>query len=237
MADPQYWNDPNVCFYASWPSRGLNHFGRPYHFENGTQKNWNSSHIFQWSSSVSSEHALQSIALPPINTAHRLHLFAMSISPSTVPVPEAVDAKPSLSIRRARFTSRWEDFDGVRAQAVEVTLANLLPTYSLSAQTSLNTKHQLYISDAGIKTIYSDIVYRLVPGDQVTVDVFISGARENGSANIEIRDSNARVIGVSSGWPATPMVEHWIPDTQVLGAHETPTWVRSIYSPVRPTRH
>lgn len=119
---------------------------------------------------------------------------------------------------------------------MEVTLANLLPTYSLSAETSLNTKHRLYISGASIKTIYSGVVHRLIPGDQVAVDVFISGARENGSANIEIRDSNARVIGVSSGWPATPVVEHWIPDTQVLGAHETPKWVRSIYSPVRATR-
>ncbi|KAK0471571.1 glycoside hydrolase family 29 protein [Armillaria novae-zelandiae] len=207
-----------------WPILNIGMLQTPYHFENGTQKNWNSSHIFQWSSSVSSEHALQSITLPPINTAHRLHLFAMSISPSTASLPEAIDVKPALSIRRARFTSRWEDFDGVRAQAVEVTLANLLPTYTLSAETSLNSKHQLYINGAGIKTIYSGVIHRLVPGDQVTVDVFISGARENGSTNIEIRDSNARVIGVSSGWLATPMVEHWTPDAQVLGGHETPTW-------------
>ncbi|KAK0448928.1 glycoside hydrolase family 29 protein, partial [Desarmillaria tabescens] len=202
----------------------LNYFSRPYHFENGTQKNWNSSHIFQWSSSISSEHALRSITLPSINTAHKLHLFAMSISPSTVLSPDVVDVKPALSIRRARFTSRWEDFDGVRAQAVEVTLANLLSTYSLSPETSLNAKHQIYISGSGIKTLYSGLVYRLVPGDQVTVDIFILGAQEGESADVEIRDSHARVIGTSEGWPTTPLFEHWTLDTQVLGAHETPIW-------------
>ncbi|KAK0212150.1 glycoside hydrolase family 29 protein [Desarmillaria ectypa] len=207
-----------------WPILNIGMIQTPYHFENGTQKNWNSSHIFQWSSSVSSEHALQSIMLPPINTARRLHLFAMSISPSTIPSADMVDVKPALSIRRARFTSRWEDFDGVRAQAVEVTLANLLPTYSLSVETSLNARHQIYISGSDIKTLYSGVVHRLVPGDQITVDVFISGVHEDGLANIEVRDPDAHVIGVSSGWPTTPLVEHWAPYKQILDAHETPTW-------------
>lgn len=197
----------------------------PYHFElNGTQKNFNSTQIHQWSTSVSSERALKSITFPENNVAHRLHLFGLSFSPSIV--ANGTSTGPALSVRRAKFTSRWETINGNRAQAVEVTLANLLPAHTLAPNTSITNTHNITITGAGIKTVGSGSVYRLVPGDQARVDVFVTGSRANGTANVQIADSDGRSIGSSAGWPTSPLIEKWTADAKVLSAHETPTWVR-----------
>lgn len=213
--------------------------GSPYHFElNGAQKNYNASQIYQWSTSVSSEHALKSITFPVNNVKRRLHLFGLSFSPSFV-LGESPPNGPTLSIRRARFTPRWETINGKRAQAVEVTLANLLPTHTLAPNTSITNKHDIVVSGAGIKTISSGSVYRLVPGDQARVDVFVTGSRVNGIAQVQVQDSKGKAIGSSTGWPTSPLIEKWTADADVLTIHETPTWVCywfSVRSPAQRQR-
>ncbi|RDB20778.1 Alpha-L-fucosidase [Hypsizygus marmoreus] len=206
-----------------WPLLNNGAIQTAYHFENnGMQKNFNTSQIYQWSTSVLSEHALKTITLPPMNTKHRLHVFAMSLSPSTI--FENNVSSPALSVRRARFTSRWEMINGERAQAVEVTLANLLPAFLLSFGSSITSRHEITIRGAGIETLSSGFVYRLVPGDQARVDVFVIGSPNDGRASVHIQDSQGREIGSSDGWTTSSLIENWTPDPKVLSIHETPSW-------------
>ncbi|KAJ6626716.1 glycoside hydrolase family 29 protein [Mycena sp. CBHHK59/15] len=207
-----------------WPILNWGAIRTPYSFQaNGTQKNWNSSQIYQWSTAIPSEHALTSITFPPVNTAHRLHLFAISMSPSAVPAAAHPIPAPSLAVRRARFTTRWETVRGVRAQAVEVTLANLLPSYALARSASIASPHQIEVVGAGITTLSAGVVRRLVPGDQARVDVLVVGCRA-GAAVVQVRDRNGRVVLRSQEWETSPLVDSWTADAGVLATHESPTW-------------
>ncbi|KAJ7627477.1 glycoside hydrolase family 29 protein [Roridomyces roridus] len=205
-----------------WPILNNGVIRTPYSFQaNGASKNWNSSQIYQWSTAIPSEAPLSSITLPALNTAHRLHLFAMSISPSSiVENPTA----PNLVVRNARFTTRWEDVDGVRAQAVQVTLANMLPTFTLSHSTAITAPHAIEVVGAGITTLVPGVVKRLVPGDQARVDVLVTGTTQGGRASVRVRDDLDRVVLESEEWDVTPLVETWTPDAAVLATHETPSW-------------
>ncbi|KAF5354363.1 hypothetical protein D9758_010751 [Tetrapyrgos nigripes] len=207
-----------------WPILNFGNIRTPYHFiSNRTSTNWNSSQIFQWSSAVSSEQKLQSIAFPALNS-RRLHLFAMAISPSLLNSSSSGASGPQLSIRRARFTSRWENVGDVRAQAVEVTIANMLPNAAFSEENSLNSRHSVEITGPGITMLSPGVVNRLVPGDQVKVDVLVSGSMDGTNATIVIKDAFGNVIGTSPDWPVTSLIEKWTPDAAILSTHETPTW-------------
>ncbi|KAG6867295.1 hypothetical protein C0993_004873, partial [Termitomyces sp. T159_Od127] len=196
---------------------------RPYHFENnGNTKNFNSSQIYQWSTAVFSEQALKSITLPPVGSSQRLHLFAITLSPSKPPIQ---NSGPVLSVRQARFSTRWELINGIRAQAVEVTLANMLPAFTLSPETSIHSEVFVSIEGAGIETLSSGSIYRLVPSDQVRVDVFVTGSKAGGHATVNLRDKHGNDLGSSEGWATTPLIEEWTPDADVLRMHETPSWV------------
>ncbi|KAG7450034.1 glycoside hydrolase family 29 protein [Guyanagaster necrorhizus] len=205
-----------------WPviNNGVIH--TPYHYESGgALKNENMTDIFQWSTATPSELAVTSITFPSIADDNRAHIFAMAISPSVTP---AEASEPALAIRRARFTTLWEAVNGTRAQVVEVTVANMLPTRLLSAETSLLSKHVVSVSGSGVETLVPGIVNRLVPGDQVTVEVLVSGSRADGSAAVTIEDPNGDIVGTSSGWLTIPLVEYWTPDADILRTHETPSW-------------
>lgn len=198
----------------------------PYNLEaNGTGKNFNKTSIFQWSNAVSSEKQLASITLPDVNPGHRLHLFALAISPSNT----SIDNAPALVIRRAKYTSRWEMVNNTRAQAVQVTVANLLASSVFSTDTSLNSKHTIEISGPGITTLAPGIVNRLVPGDQARVDVLISGSVTGQNTTIVIKNSAGDIVGQSSVWPATALIENYTADATSLSAHETPSWVCLIH--------
>ena len=182
--------------------------------------NWNATNIFQWSTAVSSRAPLKSIALPPQKSSYRLHLFALSVTPSSKQTNG-----PTLSVRRARFTSRWENIDGIRAQAVEVTLANLAPTSAFSSA-SVTAPFSIYILGSDTITISPGIVNRLVASDQVRVDVLVFGVASSGDVAVQISDSFGNILSISEGWPITPLRQTWTPDPDVLSTHETPTWVR-----------
>ncbi|KAG6918257.1 hypothetical protein DXG01_015631 [Tephrocybe rancida] len=207
-----------------WPNLNNGAIQTPYHFENnGATKNFNSSQIYQWSTSVFSERALTSITFPPLGTSSpRLHIFAMSLTPSSQPT---TPPKPVLSVRQARWTTRWQLIDGVRAQAVEVTLANLLPASSLSPATAVNAQVLVSIDGEGIRTVAPGEVYRLVPADQARLDVFVTGGRTGARATVRLRDVNGGDLGSSGGWEVVPLVERWTPDAALLKTHETPSWV------------
>lgn len=229
--------------YTKWGN--LQRLRRPYHFErsnNTLVKNFNLTQIHQWSTAVPSESKLQSIAFPLNNPSHQLHLFAISYSPSVGPptTPQgtqgdskAPESEAVLSVRRVRFTTKWELTNSPsrnqRAQIVEVTLANLLPTFSLSRSTSINSNHTISIKGNGIKTVRQGNVFRLVPGDQARVDVLVMGTEKMKAgerATVEVKDSRGKVVGSVGGWEVSPLVEEWTADAAVLARHEVPTWVR-----------
>ncbi|KAJ7113228.1 glycoside hydrolase superfamily [Mycena crocata] len=140
-----------------WPILNNGVIRTPYSFQsNEPQKNRNSFQIYQWSTAIPSEHPLASITLLPVNTAHRLHLFPLSISPSYTPATAispsstasastTAPVAPALVVRRARFTTRWAFVGG---QAVEVTLANLLPSFTLSRSASIMSAHRVEVVGA-----------------------------------------------------------------------------------------
>ncbi|KAF7350653.1 Glycoside hydrolase family 29 protein [Mycena sanguinolenta] len=208
----------------------------PYSFiANGTQKNFNASQIYQWSSAIPSEQPLVSITLPALNTAHRLHLFAMAVSPSTSisNTDEAVNsgARPALAIRRARFTTRWDTVNGVRAQAVQVALTNMLPSAAFARSNAsasplaITAAHTIEVVGPGLTTLAWGVVNRLVPGDQGLVDVFVANSNSSGAeATVVVRDENGEIVLSSDGWPVEGLVETWTADKAVLERHETPTW-------------
>ncbi|KAJ6493264.1 glycoside hydrolase family 29 protein [Mycena sanguinolenta] len=219
-----------------WPILNWGVIRTPYSFiANGTQKNYNSSQIYQWSSAIPSEQPLVSIALPALNTAHRLHLFAMAVTPSTITSNTDVavnsGASPLLAIRRARFTTRWDTMDGVRAQAVQVALANMLPSAAFAranasvSSLAITSAHTIEVIGPGLMTLARGVVNRLVPGDQALVDVFVTNSNRNGAeATVIVRNENGDVVLSSDGWAVEPLVETWTTEKAVLERHETPTW-------------
>jgi hypothetical protein len=152
---------------------------------------------------------------------------------------DAVTAGPALAIRRARFTTRWDVVHGVRAQAVEVTLANMLPsssfavahTKSNSTTLSITSAHTIELTGPGLTTRARGVVRRLVPGDQARVDVFITNTNTKGTATVIVRDPQGRVVLSSPGWAVQGLVETWTAEREVLERHETPVWVSFPYPP------
>ncbi|KAG1794155.1 glycoside hydrolase family 29 protein [Suillus plorans] len=197
----------------------------PYHFEEySSNKNWNSTQIFQLSLSVPSRAPLESITLPEASsTSNRLHIFALSMTPSFEPTSGLL--MPQLSVRSAEFSTRWEDINGKRAQAVAITLANLLPgSYAISSNTSINSRYEISVTGEGVSTVTPGLVYRLVPTDQVRMDVFVLNNDGKGNATITIKDEFGNVIGTSMGWPIALLRTEWTAEANVLATHETPTW-------------
>ena len=206
-------------------------FRSPYHFVNySAATNWNSSQIFQLSVSIPSRVALESITLPQTaNAPDRLHIFAISITPSVV--PSAAPTGPELSIRTVQFSTRWEDVNGQRTQAVAITLANLLPgTFGSSPNTSIQSKYEVEVIGESVTTVTPGVVYRLVPGDQARFDVLVLNNNGTGNAAVQIKDSDGNIVGTSSGWPITPLRQTWTVDESVLSTHEPPTWVGVLLS-------
>jgi alpha-L-fucosidase len=132
---------------------------------------------------------------------------------------------PDIAVRRVKFSQRWEDINGVRAQAVAVTFANLLPNKLLSKNTSLNGNFVIEVAGRGIRLVQPGTFHRLTPGDQVTTDVFVTGSKKGTNATITLKDSAGHVLGTSDGWSVQPLIEEWTADSELLSMHETPTWV------------
>ncbi|KAF7984811.1 hypothetical protein HWV62_11828 [Athelia sp. TMB] len=190
----------------------------PYHYVSGGELNWNTSNIFQWSTSISSKLKIKSITFPSQTTENRLHIFSLSLTPSLL----AADAV--LSVRRVSFTTRWEDVLGVKTQVVVITLANLVPeTNFFSSAITLPIIVQVF--GAGIMTIQPGMVYRLMGSDQVRVEVLVIGTGTfDGDASVLITNMAGKVLGISEGWPVSPLREEWTADAAVLGTHESASW-------------
>ncbi|KAF9439488.1 hypothetical protein P691DRAFT_786394, partial [Macrolepiota fuliginosa MF-IS2] len=89
-----------------------------------------------------------------------------------------LESAAALSVRRVRFTTKWELVNSTmssspnqKAQIVEVTLANILPAFTLSQAAAINSKHSISITGNGITTVQPGTVFRLVPRDQAWIDI------------------------------------------------------------------
>ncbi|KAG2123005.1 glycoside hydrolase family 29 protein [Suillus cothurnatus] len=208
-----------------WPILDWGEIQTPYHFEGySSYKNWNSSQIFQISLSVPSRAPLESITLPNTSsTLNRFHIFALSVTPSFEPTSGLL--APQLSVRSAKFSTKWEDVNGQRAQVVAITLANLLPgSYATSSNASINSQYEISVVGEGVSTVTPGLVYRLVPADQARVDVLVLNNGGTGNATVTIKDELGNIVGTSEGWPIVPLRTEWTADADVLSTHETPTW-------------
>jgi alpha-L-fucosidase len=124
-----------------------------------------------------------------------------------------------------QFSTRWEDVDGQRAQAVTITLANLFPGSLVSSpNTSIRSKYEVEVTGEGVTTLTPGVVHRLVPADQARFDVLVLNNNGAGNATVQIKDSDGNAVWTSSGWPITPLRQTWTADESVLSTHEPPTW-------------
>lgn len=148
----------------------------------------------------------------------------MSITPAVI--PSTVPTGPELSIRTVQFSMRWEDVNGQRAQAVAITLANLLPgSLGSSPDASIQSKYEVEVIGEGVTTVTPGVIHRLVPADQARFDVLVLNDNGTGNATVRIKDARGNVVGTSTGWPITPLRQTWTADESVLSTHEPPAWV------------
>ncbi|EIW80256.1 glycoside hydrolase family 29 protein [Coniophora puteana RWD-64-598 SS2] len=212
--------------WFQFPSMNWGTIRTAYHHTNYTSLvNWNVTSLFQSSISVPSNVPLQSITLPvTTDSTSRMHIFALSITPSIV--PPAVSG-PALSVQSAQFSTRWETVGSQSAQAVAVTLVNLLPaSYANVVNATVNEQYTIEVSGDGVETVTPGVFYRLVPSDQVITDVLVANNGGTGNATVTIKNAAGDVAGTSEGWPIVPLRSSWTADASVLSTHETPTWWR-----------
>ncbi|EIW76474.1 glycoside hydrolase family 29 protein [Coniophora puteana RWD-64-598 SS2] len=194
----------------------------PIHYDNyGKDINGNRTSIYQWSTPIPSQSRLAAVQLPPGTSSDRLHLFALSATP----VACQTDNGPALAFRRVRLTSRWELVNGTRAQAVEVTLANLTPVTAFETA-SITTPLKVTVSGPSFSTVRPGIIYRLTAADQVRVDVLVENLTqmESNELTVVVEDESGQVVASSSGWRAMSRREEFATSDQALEHHETPTW-------------
>ncbi|ORY63067.1 alpha-L-fucosidase [Pseudomassariella vexata] len=176
----------------------------PYRFtENGT--NYNSTHIFERTSSLENGKTLSSITLPTTANATegRLHVFAISLWKGS-----------SVNVQAVRPTQKWL---ANGTQAVEVTVNNA------GSECVSGDGLKVSLAGTGFKTVLPGSVKRLCPGDQKVVTVGVDGSSKGpvpvdvaisqASSNQTVRFQNVE-IGLTS----------WTSDPDNLARHESPEW-------------
>lgn len=170
-----------------------------------TGVNYNTSHIFERTSSLAVGKHLSSVILPQTTnvTEGRLHIFAISLWQGT-----------AVEVQSVRPTQKWLA-DG--AQAVEVTLNNA------GHQCVSGPGLTVSVSADGVETKDLGRLQRLCPGDQKVVTVGVVGLSD-GPVDAEV------TVDDGTGQWTTTLGDlefgfvGWSPDLEVLQKHESPTW-------------
>ncbi|KAK8864116.1 hypothetical protein IAR55_001362 [Kwoniella newhampshirensis] len=208
----------------------------PYRFLQDGTKDYNASHIFHISIPLpfdASNHRLSSIRLPPPGERNCLHVFAISYNAILdVADPEGMEEPSKLKIQAVTAVKDWEMTDtGVKGQIVELSIVNPLPTAQHTNQDAW-ISHPLTISLSGssFETVRPAIVYRLLPGDQITASLLIVPISTESTT--PFHDAILRIDGESS-W-AIDQVDvsgqlirdwtEWTEDTEDLERHRSPAW-------------
>jgi hypothetical protein len=235
-----------------WTNKGP--IRAPYHFQPDGSRNYNATHLFHaeivlpppkhgshdglhGSSSLNSSRRLVSIQLPGPAPINALHIFAMSVMPTSGgPHPgERGGDSNKLSVRSVTATRRWEIVDDHRGQIVEVTLAN---PYSVvhhgdrSAWLEGPVKVSLQ-GGKGTQTLRPAILPRLMPGDEVTLEIPIKPESADATFGGAYLVFDGPTLHMTWGGDAivggSEMVHdwgRWTDEADDLEQHSAPAWYR-----------
>lgn len=174
----------------------------PYRYTaNGT--NFNTSHIFEYTSSLDAGKALTSIILPHTTntTTGRLHVFSISLWKGS-----------SVQVQSIRPTQKWVDNS---TQVVEVTINNS------GSECVDGPGLNISISGTGIKTERPGFIKRLCPRDQKRVNLGVTGT-SNTSLTVFLDDG---VVKQTQLYPDVNIgLSDYTPDSKSLSLHESPDW-------------
>lgn len=190
----------------------------PFHFTSPTTKNFNATHIHHLTLPVPphlSSSALASLHLPSRAGWNALHIFAATLIPS-VPLPHRRHSRTPypIRVRHVRGTHKWIDLDErgdhpTRAQVVEITLTNPFAVGEHARKDAWVAGKGLEVELVGraVRTVRSGRLWRLMPGDEVVVqvgvepgDVDVNGERdENDGVEVVLREMEDEVEGVEVG--------------------------------------
>lgn len=186
--------------YSSFLSILKGEIVMPSYFTSNTT-NFNSTHIFEYISSLDSSKILASISLPDTsNDTSRIHIFSMSLWEQS-----------GIQVQYVRPTQKH---NRDRIQTIEVIINNVGPDW-ISGD-----GFEVSISAPGIQTVEAGYIKRLRPGDQKKINVGIIGC---GNVTAEVH--------LSGGTDATFVVgyvnfglEEFTSDLTSLDKHEAPQW-------------
>ncbi|KLU86957.1 tissue alpha-L-fucosidase [Magnaporthiopsis poae ATCC 64411] len=172
--------------------------------------NYNTSHIFERTASLSPGKRLASITLPSTtNTSEsRLHVFAISVYKGS-----------ALSVQSVRPTQKWF---GNGTQIVEVTVNNA------GSECAAGKGLSITLEGDGFATTRPGVIKRLCPGDQIMATVGID--RLSNTAGTTKTDVKVLVAGgqnrtISSTFSGLEVgLVEWTSDLSSLEKHEAPEW-------------
>lgn len=201
----------------------------PFHFEKKGVKNNAVSSIFHLPVPLPISTAgkrLVSIRLPSAGKWNALHVFAMSYVPALATPPAAVEDKIVPAYVRA--TRRWEDVGDVRAQVVEVALANPVSVKSHADRMAwIDRQINLSLAGSTFETVRPASVPRLMPGDMAQVEVLVrptSSSAEFDDSMLELTvDSHSWSVPVSTEGSLVHDFTQWTADEDVE-KHSAPAW-------------
>ncbi|ORY24452.1 alpha-L-fucosidase-domain-containing protein [Naematelia encephala] len=214
-----------------WTNKGP--IRAPYHFEADASRNYNATHMFHIALPMpytSAGRSLSTITLPGPNPRNALHIFAVTVIPVHVNVPAVVTEESKIHINNVKATRRWEDVNGVRGQVVEVEVIN---PYSVTKHhdTSYWVTHpvQIQLSAPGVSTLRPGRLARLMPGDQVTIEVLVR------PSSVTATFAGAQLVfageekWISEGFSieGSSLIHdwtQWTEDTDDLEQHSAPSW-------------
>jgi alpha-L-fucosidase len=149
---------------------------------------------------------------------------------------------PALQVLRADAVRDWDLVDGVMGQIVEITLFNPYPAHTHTDISSWVRKPiSIDLEGEGFRTVRSGRVHRLMPGDQVTVQVIIQPV-EGVSTNSNQPFKGASIqYDSNTEWSTPieitgPLVHDWMEyseDTEQLEQHRSPDWFNGAKFGVR----
>ncbi|KAI1385197.1 glycoside hydrolase family 29 protein [Hypoxylon trugodes] len=167
-----------------------------------TGVDYNTSHIFERTASLSPGKQLRSITLPEADNEDdgRLHVFAISLWAGG----------SAVSVQSIRSTQKWLDSG---AQAVEITINNA------GSECVAGDGLTFSISGDGLETIDDGHLKRLCPGDQKIVTVGVETS-SNGTVNasVIINKWSVEFEGIQFG------LTEWTTDLDNIARHESPDW-------------
>ncbi|EED13906.1 alpha-L-fucosidase, putative [Talaromyces stipitatus ATCC 10500] len=168
-------------------------------------KNFNTTHIFEYTAALDPSKTLSSITLPNTNnaTTGRLHIFAVSLWNA---------ASASAQVQNVRPTQKWTAEGN---QVVEVTINN--SGLDCISGDGLN----ISISMPGVQTLEPGNIRRLCPGDQKRVDVGVNGT---GNGKVDILLSHSRFSVQQEFTNVSIGLTKWTSDLSNLARHESPQW-------------